>query len=115
MKANHRFEIPNANVWEIITDSPSQQGSSEQATGNPAGSPLTPQEGKTDTPKRRAERIQRLLIITMGISLPYGFHSIMNHEVHAPSEYIIIATIIMSLTLVLLIERQKNHRKLITP
>jgi hypothetical protein len=50
----------------------------------------------------------------MGITLPYGVHSFMNHEAHL-SEYIIIATIIMSLTLVLLIERQKNHRKLIAP
>jgi hypothetical protein len=51
----------------------------------------------------------------MGITLPYGVHSFMNHEAHSSSEYIIIATIIISLTLVILIERQKNHRKLIAP
>lgn len=71
-------------------------------------------EGKVDTPKSRAERIQILLIMAMGIILPSGFHALMHRAFHAASDVIIfITTMIIPLTIVILIERKKPHSKFI--
>jgi hypothetical protein len=76
---------------------------------------LTPNEVNVDTPKSRVERIQTLLISALGVILPYGVHSIMHRVFHSASDFIIfIAMMLVPLTLVILIERKKNHRHFIT-
>ena len=71
-------------------------------------------EVEVDMPKSMAEHIQILLIIAMGVILPYGVNAIMNHEFHSASDVtIFFTTMIVPLTIVILLERKKNHRKFI--